>query len=236
MAAFSYYSPTIRETGILPDDLLEMLHEEDRSPDNPVVCEVTEVFEQLPAISDIRGGYAVFEDIERFPETGEIRIAGQTIKTSRKICRLMEEAEKIAVFICTAGQGFSDYSGKYNKEGEYLKGYIVDTMGSVVVEKSMDFIQSELEKQVQLDGMKITNRYSPGYCNWPVDDQKQLFSLVPAHTCEISLSASCLMVPIKSVSGIIGIGRNVRKSSYSCDICNNLTCIYRKVKNKNNQH
>ena len=43
MAAFSYYSPTIRETGILPDDLLEMLHEEDRSPDNPVVCEVTEV-------------------------------------------------------------------------------------------------------------------------------------------------------------------------------------------------
>lgn len=148
----------------------------------------------------------------------------------------MEGAEKIAVFICTAGQGFSDYSGKYNKEGEYLKGYIVDTMGSVVVEKSMDFIQSELEKQVQSEGMKITNRYSPGYCNWPVDDQKQLFSLVPAHTCEISLSASCLMVPIKSVSGIIGIGRNVRKSSYSCDICNNLTCIYRKVKNKNNQH
>lgn len=148
----------------------------------------------------------------------------------------MEEAEKIAVFICTAGQGFSDYSRKYNKEGEYLKGYIVDTMGSVVVEKSMDFIQSELEKQVQSEGMKITNRYSPGYCNWPVDDQKLLFSLVPAHTCEISLSASCLMVPIKSVSGIIGIGRNVRKSSYSCDICNNLTCIYRKVKNKNNQH
>ena len=39
MATFSYYSPTIRETGILPDDLLEMLHEEDRSPDNPVVCD-----------------------------------------------------------------------------------------------------------------------------------------------------------------------------------------------------
>ena len=41
MAAFSYYSPTIRETGILPDDLLEMLHEEDRSPDNPVAVSYT---------------------------------------------------------------------------------------------------------------------------------------------------------------------------------------------------
>ena len=38
------------------------------------------------------------------------------------------------------------------------------------------------------------------------------------------------------VSGIIGIGRNVKKSSYSCDVCNNQTCIYRKVKNKNIQH
>ena len=112
----------------------------------------------------------------------------------------------------------------------------MDTMGSLVAEKSMDFIQSELEKQVLPEGMKITNRYSPGYCNWPVDDQKQLFSLLPANACDISLSASCLMVPIKSVSGIIGIGKNVRKSSYSCDICNNLTCIYRKVKSKNNQH
>lgn len=229
MVAFNYYSPTVRQAGILPDDLLEMLHEEDRSADNPVVCEVTEVFEQLSVISDIRGGYAIYDNIELYPKTGEIQIAGQTIKTSRKICQSMEGAEKIAIFICTAGQGFSDFSGKYNKEGDYLKGYIVDTMGSVVVEKSMDFIQSELEKQVQTEGMKITNRYSPGYCNWSVDYQKQLFSLLPPLACGITLSASCLMIPVKSVSGIIGIGRNVRKSSYSCDICNNPRCIYRKI-------
>lgn len=234
MATFIHYNPTIGETGIRPDDVLEMLHEEDRSPDNPVVGEVTEIFGQLPAISAIQGGYAIFEDMERFPDRGEIRIGEQTVKTSRKICRLMEGAEKIAVFVCTAGQGFSDYSGRYNKEGDYLKGYIVDTMGSAVVEKSMNFIQSRLEEQMRKEGMKITNRYSPGYCNWPVDDQQQLFSLLPPHPCGITLSASCLMIPVKSVSGIIGIGREVRKSDYSCDICHNLTCIYRKV--KNNQH
>ncbi len=233
---FTYYNPTIQEIDLQSEDIFDMLHEEDRSPDNPVVCEVMEVLEQVPQISKIQGGYIVFEDIERFAETGEIRIAGQTIKTSRKVCRFMEGAEKIAVFICTAGQGFTDYSNEYNKEGEYLKGYITDTMGSVVVEKAMDYIQSELEKIVEKEGLKITNRYSPGYCNWPVEDQKLLFSLLPDQVCDITLSSSCLMTPIKSVSGIIGIGRNVKKSSYSCDVCNNQTCIYRKVKNKNIQH
>lgn len=236
MATFIHYSPTIRETGIHPNDLLDMLHEEDRSPDNPMVSEVMDVFEQLHALSDIQGGYAIFENMMRFPETGEIKIESRTIRTSHKICKLMEGAERIAIFVCSAGQGFSDYSGKYNRAGDYLKGYITDTLGSVLVEKSMDYIQSELEKQVQKEGMKITNRYSPGYCNWSIDDQNQLFSLLPPNQCEISLSDSCLMIPIKSVSGIIGIGKNVRKSSYSCDICNNLTCIYRKVKNKNHQH
>lgn len=236
MVTFNYYTPTIKEVGIRLDNLLEVLHEEDYSPDNPIVCEAEEIFAQLPVISNVRGGYAILEDITCFPEAGEIHIASRMLRTSRKICQLMKGVEKIAVFICTAGQGFSDCAKIYNKEGEYLKGYIVDTMGSVAVEKSMDFIQSELEKRMQQEGMKITNRYSPGYCNWPVEDQKQLFSLLSVHTCGISLSDSCLMMPIKSVSGIIGIGKDVHKSSYSCDICNNLTCIYRKVKDKNIQY
>lgn len=232
MATFIHYSPEIPETGILPEDVLDMLHEDDHSPDNPVVSEVMDIYTRLHEISDIQGGYVIFENMERHPETGEIRIEDRMIKTSHKICKLMEGAEKIAVFVCTAGRGFSDYARKYNKEGDYLKGYVVDTLGSVLVEKSMDFIQSELEKQMQKDGMNITNRYSPGYCNWAIDDQKQLFSLLPSNKCNILLSDSCLMIPIKSVSGIIGIGKKVKKSSYSCDICNNSTCIYRKVKNK----
>lgn len=236
MATFNYYTPTIKDIGIRLDNLLEVLHEEDSSPDNPIVCEVEEIFAQLPSISNIRGGYVILEDITCFPGVGEIHIASHVLRTSRKICKLMKGAEKIAIFICTAGQEFSDCAKMYNKQGEYLKGYIVDTMGSVTVEKSMDFIQSELAKHMQQEGMKITNRYSPGYCNWPVEDQKKLFSLLPAHACDIWLSDSCLMMPIKSVSGIIGIGKNVQKSSYSCDICNNLTCIYRKVKDKNTQY
>lgn len=235
MATFIDYSPTIQETGIRPDDVLDMLHETDHSPDNPVMSDVLEIYGRLHEISAIKGGYVIFENVERFPKAGEIKIEGKTLRTSHKICKLMEGAERMAVFICTVGQGFTEEARKYNKEGDYLKGYIVDTFGSALVEKSMDFIQKALEERMQKEGMNITNRYSPGYCNWEIDDQKQLFSLLPPRQCGITLSDSCLMVPIKSVSGIIGIGKGVKKSSYSCEICNNLTCIYRRVRSKNNQ-
>jgi len=35
-----------------------------------------------------------------------------------------------------------------------------------------------------------------------------------------------LMNPIKSVSGLIGIGRDVKYSPYQCNLCDSKNCIY----------
>ena len=88
-------------------------------------------------------------------------------------------------------------------------------------------MQDELEAVMKEAGFSITNRYSPGSCGWPVSDQQLLFSLFPDKYCGISLSDSSLMDPLKSVSGIIGIGRNVKKTAYTCDICDIENCMYR---------
>ncbi len=234
MSPFVYYYPTIDEIELHPHEVLDMLHQEDRSPDNPVVADTMQIFEQLHELSEIQGGYAIFDDVEILRREGWIRIKDRMIKPAAKICAYLKDARQIAVLVCTAGEGFSQQAMEYNRQGDYLKGYITDAFGSIVVEKSMEYIQSALEREMQNREMKITNRYSPGYCNWDVNDQKQLFALLPEKTCGISLTESSLMVPIKSVSGIIGIGQHVRKSDYGCDICNNATCTFRKVKNKEN--
>lgn len=232
MPSFIHYHPQVSELEIYPDEVLDMLRETDRSPENPVVSDTLYLFDKLAELSGICGGYVIFDSIEICRKEGKINIGDLTLSPQVKICGYMKNAEKLAVFICTAGGGFSRAAEKYNKEGEYLKGYITDTFGSLVAEKASDYIQKKLEAELRKQGLLITNRYSPGYCNWQLNDQKQLFRLLPENHCGISLSESCLMQPIKSVSGIIGIGEKVRKSPYACDICNNTTCLYRKVKNK----
>jgi hypothetical protein len=79
--------------------------------------------------------------------------------------------------------------------------------------------------------MKITNRYSPGYCGWDVSDQHKLFSLLPNNFCGIKLTENALMIPIKSVSAVIGIGKNVERKDYQCSICEIEFC-YKRGKNE----
>ncbi|MDR2914435.1 MAG: hypothetical protein LBV74_06355, partial [Tannerella sp.] len=81
----------------------------------------------------------------------------------------------------------------------------------------------------------ITNRYSPGYCNWSLQEQQKLFHLLGDKPVNVTLSSSCLMQPIKSVSGIIGVGRNVKEKAYGCTVCNNKDCIYRKILEKSSE-
>jgi cobalamin-dependent methionine synthase I len=181
----------------------------------------------LPQIVEIRGGYTIFEDIEIQQEKGIIRLHEREIVPQKRVCTYLKNSEKIAVFICSAGEQFSILSKKANAEGDYLKGYLIDTFGSLVAEKTADFIQNEIQKVVQKEDLKITNRYSPGYCNWHLSNQKELFALLPENPCHIFLTDSSLMLPIKSVSGIIGIGKNVRHFGYKCQICNDKDCTYR---------
>lgn len=211
-------------------DLLQLLQVPDHSPDNPVVHEAIELFGQLSKLTSIQGGYMVYDNPFIDKKEGLIKILDKQINPQQQICEYMKGAEKLALFVCTAGEGFTTRSHEYNKEGEYLKGFITDTMGSWVVERAMDLIQEKLKNTFRELEMHITNRYSPGYCNWPVSDQQSLFSLLPEQPCNIRLTRSSLMIPIKSVSGIIGIGKKVKKRGYACDICNNKKCIYRNKK------
>jgi len=91
----------------------------------------------------------------------------------------------------------------------------------------MDKIQEQLKAFMELQGLKITNRYSPGYCGWDIKEQANLFGLLPEKFCGIRLSDSMLMKPIKSVSGIIGIGRDVNYDQYTCSYCRDVNCLYR---------
>ena len=100
----------------------------------------------------------------------------------------------------------------------------------LLAEKAGDRMERLLEKE--LGGERHTNRLSPGYCGWHLTGQKTLFRLMGGSPCGISLSDVCLMTPIKSISGIIGIGPEVDEKKYGCQYCELETCYKRKRKKK----
>ena len=89
-------------------------------------------------------------------------------------------------------------------------------------------VELVLQENIDKLGWKHTNRFSPGYCGWHVAQQQMLFPLFDSHTCGVQLTDSSLMIPIKSVSGIMGVGREVRKLDYTCGLCTFEKCYKRK--------
>ncbi len=208
-------------------DLLErqMGYGEGGSPD-PIGETIGQIISEAPDRTDIRGGYVIIKNFELKDRT-HIRVNDIEFNSGKIITGSLRKSDKIAFFLMTAGKGIETWSREMMDSGDPLSGYIIDMLGSETVESAMDLMQEELERDMEKQGLHITNRYSPGYCGWLVKEQQKLFTLFPENFCDISLSGSSLMIPIKSVSGIIGIGKDVRKMAYSCKICDMENCIYR---------
>lgn len=79
--------------------------------------------------------------------------------------------------------------------------FITDCIGSVMVESLADFVNFEICKD-----LNTTQRFSPGYADFPLDFQKPLLDRLNApSTVGISLSEQLFMTPMKSITAIIGV-------------------------------
>lgn len=193
----------------------------------PLVPIIEKILSQADDYCNIQGGFIIKDDLRFNKDTNNLSVGEVNFNLHEIVYRQVNKSEKMAIFACTAGAGISDWSKKLMAEGDLTTGYIADVVGSEVVETAMDKIQLMLSEQMSATQLKISNRFSPGYCGWNVSEQHKLFSLLTENFCGIKLSRSALMQPIKSVSGIIGIGRNIRYNSYTCNICDMPDCLYR---------
>jgi len=198
----------------------------------PVTILTGEVSEELLPLGEVRAEYRLIKNIRFYPEEKIIEAEGVVFAVKPIIFNQLKDAEEVALFICTAGPEIGVRSRRSMKEGDLLRGYIYDVIGSEVVESAADRMQSELQAAAAERGKTITNRFSPGYCGWDVAEQHKLFSFFRDNFCGITLTESALMNPVKSVSGIIGIGRDVKFAPYQCHRCEDNNCIYRNRKAK----
>jgi hypothetical protein len=193
---------------------------------------IEEILEESRQICTIKAQYSIFPGVKFEEDNKALEISNCILNIKRIVYNQIKKSDSVAVFLCTAGEEIGMQSRRAMQERDLLRGFVYDIVGSEIVEAAADIMQAELKKEVISTGRKITNRYSPGYCGWDVAEQHKLFELVPDNFCGIRLTDSALMVPVKSVSGIIGIGENVKYNSYTCNLCDLKDCIYRKAREK----
>lgn len=188
---------------------------------------VEQALEQSAELCAIRAAFCFSQKSEFHTSGSLLMVDGREFGIGKTVGRELHNISSVAFFICTAGPAISHRSAELLKGEDPVLGYVFDLLGSMIVEAATDLLQQEIHQEAALRGYSITNRYSPGYCQWSVADQHKLFSFFPEGCCGIHLSASSLMSPVKSVSGIIGLGEQVAYREYTCDLCTLTDCFHK---------
>jgi hypothetical protein len=185
---------------------------------------------EAPAHVSAGGCYSVLEINEIKIPQGLILHSSGSLKCGSKIARQMHGSDSFALFITTAGNSFDAWVKSKASGGDVLAEYFCSSIGSVIADKVADVVQEAISNYALSSGKGITNRYSPGYCSWNIREQRGIFDLLPSGKIGVTLSPSFLMKPIKSVSGIIGIGTDKLPGPYMCEMCNMTNCLVKRAR------
>jgi hypothetical protein len=123
---------------------------------------------------------------------------------------IAKEADGMALFAATLGDPVSAKIQELFKENDPATACMLDSIASDRAETAATllaeaFLESLLQ-QGEVDAEARALPYSPGYCGWHITGQRRLFAYLGPDQIGISLNASCLMSPIKSVSGVLVVG------------------------------
>lgn len=120
---------------------------------------------------------------------------------SKRLAENLKGCSKVAVLAATVGTEGDRLLRRYNSEGARLA--VMQAVLASKIEEICDAVQENIEKE---NHIKTRQRYSPGYFDLDISEQKKLFSLVEiTKRCGISLTDTCQMIPTKSVTAFTGI-------------------------------
>ena len=143
---------------------------------------------------------------------------------SSPVAEILGRAEHLALFVVTLGEGISQALQRCLAAEDFALAYTLDAMASVAADGAADLAERRFDGVLRGRGWATPDgavlRYSPGYCGWDMTGQRGLFAFLRPERIGLSLTESCLMQPLKSVSGVMIAGpRTIHRFPPTYDFC-----------------
>jgi len=169
------------------------------------------IYQEFPAVSIEEGILVTTEPQTRpfhLPFPGNNRMVG---------------VEAVTVFVVTIGGILEQEVVEVFQQKEPLEGLFLDAAGSVAVETIADQLNNTITQDAVKQGWQTSVRFSPGYCNWKIDLQRWVFQVLDTSGIGVRLTDSLLMIPQKTISGIIFQGKDLEPLN-PCEECGREDC------------
>jgi len=141
-------------------------------------------------------------------------------------------AEQLALFVVTLGEAVSGEISELFRRNEPAEAYALDALASERADAAADLLArlylDDLAQEGRVEPSSRVLPYSPGYCGWHVTGQRRLFGRLQPRSIGVTLNSSCLMQPLKSVSGVLVVGSPAIHEFHNdfdfCALCSTYQC------------
>lgn len=207
------------------EEALRYLGAGERAPEE-LRREVGAVAEELAAVAQPRYVYKCFKLIHSddqviFSKSG-ITMAGKTAM------RMLAQCSQAVLLACTLGSRFEGLL-RAEQARDMSRAVILDACGSALVESGCDEVERVIGER--FPGYYLTDRFSPGYGDLPLELQPSICSVLDVQKrLGIHVTSSLLMNPSKSVTAVIGLSDRPQMARIrGCGYCSmRETCLLRK--------
>ena len=125
--------------------------------------------------------------------------------TSEKLAEHLLGCERVIIFAATVGIELDRLIARYGRLSP-TKALLLQGFGAERTEALCDRFCKELRTEKTRHGVALTQRFSAGYGDLPLEFQREIFrTLDCSRNIGLTLNASLIMSPSKSVTAIIGL-------------------------------
>lgn len=154
-----------------------------------------------------------------------------TIKTdSCDLKKNLSGCDSAYIFASTIGIALDRLIARYGTVSP-AKALVLQALGAERIENLCDTFNKEISDEAKKAGQTIRPRFSPGYGDFALEYQKDIFQALDcSRKIGLSLNESLMMSPTKSVTAIIGVGKNICEDKSGCEVCPISDCAFRRIK------
>jgi cobalamin-dependent methionine synthase I len=131
------------------------------------------------------------------------------------------------------GEDIEEDITKRFSSGEYSSAILIDAAATAAVEQLANGMEKAIIPKMAAQGFLLKWRFSPGYGDWPLEQQPELIRLAKAEQIGVSLTTSMMLTPRKSITALIGLYRKQENSTtehnpQGCAVCTQKNCPSRR--------
>lgn len=148
--------------------------------------------------------------VVRIDEAGT-ELSGGRLLPGRSLSRMLSGCSHVLLMGATAGPGIMEAITAASAGQDLTQAVVLDATASEMTDAALDWIMSYADQELRRSARRLTkSRYSAGYGDFPLESQRELFTLLRLESIGVALTESCILVPEKSVTAVAGIGRTVQ--------------------------